>query len=99
MGRQVAGGRNQDMPTLVGRAPNGELSHPRFQHLIRMKACVLAEHCQRKGADQPFRRMAKFEMPRHQPCRLIDLSLSVESIEQGGADHFRIGWQVLELGS
>jgi len=65
MGRQIAGDRNQDMPTLVGIAPNGELSDPRFQHLIRMEACVLAEHCQRKGGDQPFRRMAKLEMPRH----------------------------------
>ena len=30
-----------------------------------MKAGVLAEHCQRKSGDQPFRRMAKLEMPRY----------------------------------
>jgi hypothetical protein len=36
--------------------------------------------------------MAELEMPRHQPCRLIDLSLAIEGVEQGGADRFRIGW-------
>jgi hypothetical protein len=40
MGRQIAGDRNQDVPALVGIAPNGELSDPRFQHLIGMEACV-----------------------------------------------------------
>ena len=65
MGRQIAGDRNQDMPTLVGIAPNGELSDPRFQHLIGMEACVLAKHCQSKGGGQPFRRIAQGEMPRY----------------------------------
>lgn len=97
MGRQIAGDRNQDVPALVGIAPNGELSDPRFQHLIGMEAGVLAEHCQAKGDDQPFRRMAELKMPCYQPCRLIDLSLSVEGIEQGGADRFWIRWQVVEL--
>ena len=59
MRRQIAGDRNQNMLALVGIAPNGELSDPRFQHLIGMEAAVLAEHCQAKRDDQPFRRMAE----------------------------------------
>ena len=55
MRRQIAGDRNQDMPALVGIAPNGELSDPRFQHLIGVEACVLAEHRRRKSGDKPFR--------------------------------------------
>ena len=92
MGRQIAGDRNQDVPALVGLARNGELSDARFEHLIGMEAGVLAEHCQRKSCYQPFRRMAELEMSRYQPCRMIDLSLSVEGIEQCGADRSRIGW-------
>ena len=65
MGRQIPGDRNQDMPALVGIAPNGELSDPRFQHLIGMEARVLPQHCQAKGDDKPFRRMAELEMPRY----------------------------------
>jgi hypothetical protein len=62
MGRRIASDRNKDVPAFVGVAPNGELSAPRFQHLIGMKAGVIAEHCQRKSGDRPFRRMAKLEM-------------------------------------
>src|SRR5271166_1847110 len=36
-------------------------------------------------------------MPSYESCRKIDLSLSVEGVEQGGADRLRIGWQVVEL--
>jgi hypothetical protein len=49
MRRQIAGDRNQDVPALVGVAPNGELSDARFQHLAEMEAGVLAEHCPRKS--------------------------------------------------
>jgi hypothetical protein len=50
MRRQITGDRNQDAPALVGVAPNGELSDPRFQHLVGMEARVLAGHCQRESA-------------------------------------------------
>ena len=40
MGRQVAGDRNQDIPTLVGVPPDSELPDPGFQHLIRMEGAV-----------------------------------------------------------
>jgi hypothetical protein len=41
--------------------------------------------------------MAEHEMSRHQPSRKINLSLLVEGIEQGGADHLHIGREVVEL--
>ena len=84
MRRQIARDRNQDMPALVGDAPNGELSGACFEHLIGMEAGVLAEHCSRKGRDQAFRRMAQDQVPRDELRRKIDLSLSVEGIEQAG---------------
>src|SRR5215470_19720674 len=40
--------------------------------------------------------MAKREMPCHKPCREIDLSLPVESVEQGRADRLSISGQVIK---
>src|SRR5215471_19540393 len=97
MGREIAGNRNENMPALAGVAPRGGLPHSRLQHLIGMEACVFAQQRTRERGDQRLRRMAEREMPCHQPCRKIDLSLAVEGVEQGGADHLRIGWQVVEL--
>src|SRR5208282_3433282 len=50
----------------------------------------------REGGDQRLRRMAKRQVPRHQPCREINLSLPVERVEQGIPDRFLIGGQVVE---
>ena len=97
MGREIAGNRNEDVPALVGVAPYGELPDSRLQHLIGMEACIFAQHRTRERGDQRLRRMAEREMPCHQPCREIDLSLPVEGVEQGGADRLRIGGQVVEL--
>ena len=77
--------------------PPGELPDSRLQHLIGMEARILAQHRMRQRGDQRLRRMAEREMPCHEPCREIDLSLPVEGVEQGGADHLRIGGQVVEL--
>ena len=40
MGGQISGDRNEDVPALVGIAPDGELPDSRLQHLVSMKARV-----------------------------------------------------------
>src|SRR4029077_16149358 len=90
MGRQIAGNRDEDMPALVRVAPRAELLHSRLQHLIRMEACIFAQHRMRERGDQRLRRMAEREMPCHQACGEIDLSLPVEGVEQGAADRLWI---------
>ena len=51
----------------------------------------------RELGDQRLRRMAEREMLCHQACGEIDLSLPVEGVEQGGADHLWIHGQIIEL--
>ena len=96
MGGEIAGDRNEDVPALIGVAPDGELPDSRLQHLVGMKARVFPQHRMRERGDQRLRRMAKPEVPRHQPCRKINLSLAVEGVEQGGPDRLLIGGQVVE---
>ena len=50
----------------------------------------------RERSDQRLGRMAKLQMPRHEPCRGINLSLAVERVEQSGLDRLLIGRQVVE---
>src|SRR2546430_14504715 len=97
MGRQIAGNRDEDVPALVRVAPRAEWPDSRFQHLIRMEACIFAQHRMRERGDQRLRRMAEREMPCHQACGEIDLSLPVEGVEQGGADRLWIRRQIIEL--
>ena len=97
MGRQIAGNRDEDVPALVRVAPRAELPDSRLQHLIRMETCILAQHRMRERGDQRLRRMAEREMPCHQACGEIDLSLPVEGVEQGGADRLWIRGQIIEL--
>ena len=89
MGGKIAGNRDEDVPALVRVAPRAELPNSRLQHLIRMEACIFAQHRMRERGDQRLRRMAEREMPGHQPCGEIDLSLPVKGVEQGGADCLR----------
>ena len=96
MGGEIAGDRNENVPALVGVAPDGELPDSRFQYLVGMKARVLPQHRMRERGDQRLRRMAKLKMPRHEPCRKINLSLAVEGVEQSGPDRLLIGRQIVE---
>src|SRR5271157_4595484 len=96
MGGEISGDRNEDVPALVGVAPDGELPDSGFQYLVGMKACVLPQHRMRERGDQRLRRMAKLKMPRHEPCRTIDLSLAVERVEQSDPDRLLIGRQIVE---
>ena len=41
--------------------------------------------------------MAEPEISRYQACGEIDLSLSVEGVEQSGADRLGVGGQVVEM--
>src|SRR5438067_12407664 len=97
MGPQVAGNRDEDVPALVRVAPRAELPDSCLQHLIRMETCIFAQHRMRKRGDQRLRRMAECEMPCHQACGEIDLSLPVEGVEQGGADRLWSRGQIIEL--
>src|SRR5438094_6917916 len=97
MGRQIAGNRDEDVPALVRVAPRAELPDSRLQHLIRMEARIFAQHRTRERGDQRLWRMAEREMPCHQACGEIDLSLPVEGVEQGGADRLWIRGQIIEL--
>ena len=92
MGGEIAGDRNENVPALVGVAPEAKLPDPGLQHLARMEAQVFPQHRMRERGDQRLRRMAEFEMPRHEPCRKINLSLAVERVEQGGPDRLRPLW-------
>ena len=97
MGGEISGDRNEDAPALIGVAPDGELPDSRLQHLVAMKARVFPQHRMRERCDQCPRRMAELEMPCHEPCRKINLSLTVECVEQGGPDGLLIGRQIVEL--
>jgi hypothetical protein len=97
MCREVAGHCNENMPALASIAPYSKLPDASLQHLIGMEARVFAQHRKRKRGDQRLWRMAEREMPRHQPCRKINLSLPVEGVEQGGAERLRIGRKIVKL--
>src|SRR6516165_10983343 len=96
MRSEIAGDRDEDMPALVGITPLAELSHASVQHLVGMETCVLAQERSRQGGDQRLHRVTKREMPSDETRGEIDLSLSIEDIEQSNADLLRIGGQVIE---
>jgi hypothetical protein len=97
MGRKITGDRNKDLSALVCIAPDGELPNSRLQHLIAVEAGIFAQNRPRERSDQCLWRIAELEMPRHEPCRKVDLSLPVKGIEQGHADGLRIKGQIVEI--
>ena len=96
MGGEISGDCNEDLPALVGVAPDGELPDSRFQYLVSMKARVLPQHRMRERGDQRSRRMAKLKLPRHELCRMINLSLAVERVEQSDPDRLLICRKIVE---
>jgi hypothetical protein len=40
MSGKISGDRNEDLPALVGVAPNSELADSCLQHLIGTEACI-----------------------------------------------------------
>src|SRR6516164_7610783 len=95
MGRKIAGDRNEDVAALATLAPRGELADSRLQHLVGVEARIFPQYSMRKRRNQGLRRVAEREVPCHQPCCEINLSLPVEGVKQGSADY--IGGQVVEL--
>ena len=81
MRREIAGDRDQDAPAFIRVAPEGELPDPRLQHLAGAEPRVFPKHRERERGDQRLWRMAKRQVPRHQPCRETNLLLPVERIE------------------
>ena len=96
MGGEISGDCNEDVPALFSVAPDGELPDSRFQYLVGMKARVLPQHRMRERRHQRLRRKVKFEMPCHEPCRMINLSLAIERVEQSGLDRLLIGRKIVE---
>jgi hypothetical protein len=96
VGGEISGDRDEDVPALVGVAPNGELPDPRLQHLVRMEAGIFPQHRPRERGDQRLGRMALRQVPRHEPCRKINLSLAVKRVEQRGADRLLVRRQFVE---
>src|SRR5271165_178478 len=96
MGCEITGDRDEDVPALVGAAPDGELPDSRLQLLVGMEARVFPQHRMGERGDQRLRRMAELEMPRHEFCGKINLSLAVERVEQGGPDRLLIGRKIVE---
>jgi hypothetical protein len=96
MGGKIAGDGDQDVPALAGVAPLPELAHGGFQHLIGVKARVLAQQRSAQRGDKRSRRVAECEMACHEKCREVDLPLPVEGIEQSGSESLDIGGQTVE---
>src|SRR5262249_56263345 len=80
-----------------GLATGGEWANTRLEHLKSREARIFAQHRACEGGDKRLRRMAEREMTSYQPCREIDLPLSVKGVEQVGADHLRVGRQTIEF--
>jgi hypothetical protein len=96
MGGKIAGHRDQDVAALAGTARLLELAHAGLQHLIGVKARVLAQqHLSQRGDKRP-RRVAECEMACHQTRREVDLPLPVERVEQSGSERIDIGGQIVE---
>src|SRR5215470_6995879 len=97
MGRKIAGDRNEDVAALATFAPRSELADSRLQHLVGVEARIFPQYSMRERRNQGLRRVAEREVPCHQPCREIDLSLPLEGVKQGSADRLYIGGQVVKV--
>jgi hypothetical protein len=60
MGCEITGNRNEDVPALVGVAPNGELPDSRLQHLLSIEALVSGAMQSKRACDQYRRRKRSF---------------------------------------
>jgi hypothetical protein len=69
VGREIASNRDEDMPTLIGVTPGGELPDARLQHLIRMETGIFAQYRTGERGDQRLRGMAERERPCDQRAR------------------------------
>src|ERR1700704_782916 len=99
MGGKIAGHHDQDVAALTGIAPPLELGHAGLQPLIGVKARVLAQQRLPQRGDKRARRVAEYEMARHQTRREVDLPLPIESVEQSGSEGLDIGGQIVEEGA
>ena len=97
MGRQIAGDSDEDVPALIAVSPFTKLPNARLEHLIGMKTCIFAKECPRKGRDKMLGRVTHEKMAGDEPCRSIDLVLTIEGIEQLGTDFLDLYRKVIEL--
>jgi hypothetical protein len=85
MSGQIAGDGNKDMPPPLIVAPLLKLLHARLEHLVDVKAGILAQQCMRERRDQSLGRITKNKVAGNEARRGIDV-LTVEGIEQSRAD-------------
>ena len=74
------------MPALVAVAPLVKLPHARLEHLVGVKARILAKERLRERRDQRLGRVTQGKMAGDKARRSIDLLLAVEGVEQSSAD-------------
>ena len=70
----------------VAAAPFAKLPYARFEHLVGVKARVLAQQHMGERRDQRLRRVPEDEVAGDEARRGVDLLLAIEGIEQRGAD-------------
>src|SRR5689334_1560128 len=96
MSGEIAAHGNEDVPALSGVAPLRKLFHASLEHLMRVKARVLAQQGPPEGRDESLGRVSEEKMVRDQPGRGIDLVLAIKCVEQRGADRLRVDRQVVQ---
>ena len=96
VGGQIAGDSNENVPGLIAVSPFTKLPNACLKHLVGMETCILTEEHTRKGRDQPVGRVTQDKMAGDEPRRGIDLVLTIEGIEQMGADFLGDNRKVIE---
>ena len=76
--------------------PFTELSHPRLQHLVGVKACILTKQSVRECGYKLIGRVAERKMARDQTADQVDLPLAIESLQQSRADGPNVGREVVQ---
>ena len=84
--REVARNRDENMPPRFRVGPFVKLTHPGLENLIGVKSRIFTQQRMRQNADDQIRRVAQCEVASDEAGRLVDPVLSIESVQQSGAD-------------
>jgi hypothetical protein len=69
MGGEIAGDSNKDMAALITIPPFAKLLHACLEHLVSVKACILAQQRTRERRDQGSGRVTKDEVAGNESCK------------------------------
>ena len=86
VGSQIPCYGDKYMPALVAVTPLAKLPHACFEHLVGVKARILAEERLRERRDQRIGRVTQDKVTGDQARRSTDLLLAVEGVEKSIAD-------------